>query len=223
MSKNIEVSISGASGRMGQELIKLIENEKSISAVAPYERKSKRLPSCDVVIDFSLPQGFSALLKACVEKRVPLVSGVTGLSENQMREIASAAKKIPILWSSNMSIGVAVLNSVLKNLAPLSDYEFQIEETHHIHKKDRPSGTAITLQKNLEKAVGKKLPEPISIRGGGVFGIHEVHSLGPEETLTLKHCALNRTVFARGALRAARWLASKKPGLYSLQDVLGLD
>ncbi|MGE3973152.1 MAG: 4-hydroxy-tetrahydrodipicolinate reductase [Bdellovibrionales bacterium] len=217
--KKLNVCISGASGRMGQELKKLIESDKSLQWAAPYDRKKKTLGSSDVVVDFSLPEGFSELLAACVKSKTPLVSGTTGLTEKQKKEMEKASKQIPLLWASNMSLGVTTLKHMLKSLNQLSDYEFQIEETHHKHKKDKPSGTAITLQQSLEKAVGKKVPEPLSVRGGGVFGIHTVHVMGDEETLALTHTALNRTVFARGALIAARWLSKQKSGLYSLDDL----
>jgi len=220
MSQKLTICIAGESGRMGQELVALIEQEKALAKTKPFDRKKKALPACDVVIDFSLPEGLSSLLEACIKNKTPLVTGVTGLTESQKKQLQKAAKQIPVLWSSNMSMGIATLKKMLHGLKPLSDCDFQIEETHHIRKKDLPSGTALTLQESLQKAVGKKLPDPVSIRGGGVFGIHTIHVMGEEETLTLTHSALNRTVFARGALAAARWLAKRKHGFYSLEDIL---
>src|SRR5690606_34787756 len=103
-------------------------------------------------------------------------------------------------WASNMSMGVNVLNQMLKSLKSINDYEFFIEETHHVHKKDSPSGTAITIQKHLEKAIKKKVKKVTSFREGEVFGQHKVIVKGPEETLLIQHDALNRTVFAKGAV-----------------------
>ncbi|WP_374029484.1 4-hydroxy-tetrahydrodipicolinate reductase [Bdellovibrio bacteriovorus] len=125
-----------------------------------------------------------------------------------------------MLWSSNMSLGVAVLNEALKSLSAISHFDFQIEELHHNKKKDKPSGTAITLQENLEKAVGRELPEALAIRGGGIFGVHKIYAMSDEEVLTFEHTALNRTVFAKGAVQAAEWLVKQKPGLYQIRDVL---
>lgn len=131
-----------------------------------------------------------------------------------------ASKKIPVLWASNMSMGVNVLNQMLKNLNAIRDYDFYIEETHHIHKKDAPSGTALTIQKHLEKAIKKKVKDIVSYREGEVFGQHKVIVKGPEETILIQHDALNRTVFAKGAVTCAKWILKKKPGHYSIEDVL---
>ena len=119
-----------------------------------------------------------------------------------------------------MSLGVAVLNQALELCSQLEGFDFQIEEFHHKRKKDNPSGTAITLQENLEKATERKLPPPIGMRGGGLFGIHKVWAFSEEEALLFEHQALNRAVFARGALKAARWLSQQEPGLYGMKDVL---
>ena len=119
-----------------------------------------------------------------------------------------------------MSLGVAVLTEALEVFSKISQYDFQIEEFHHNRKKDRPSGTAKSLQEKLEHSVGRKLPEPVSIRGGGIFGVHKVHAMAEEEHLVFEHIALNRAVFARGAVEAAQWLCSKKKGFYSMRDVL---
>ena len=155
-----------------------------------------------------------------MDNEIPFVSGTTGLSRTDHLLLTKASKKIPALWAPNMSLGVAALERAIEALKSLSHFDFQIEETHHIHKKDSPSGTALRLQKTLEKTVGRKLPDPLAIRGGGVFGIHQVHALGSNETLIFEHRALNRKVFAEGALFAAAWLSHKKKGLYTIQDVL---
>jgi 4-hydroxy-tetrahydrodipicolinate reductase len=109
---------------------------------------------------------------------------------------------------------------MVRELRRLEGFDLQVEEVHHIHKKDRPSGTALRIQAEIENAVGRKLPEPVAIRGGGVFGIHRIFAMSADETLTLEHSALNRLVFARGALRAAHWLVLRSPGLYTIENVI---
>lgn len=175
----------------------------------------------DLVIDFSLPHLTVDVVGWCLNHKKPLVSGVTGITEEQRALLASAGAQIPVLWAPNMSLGVAVMARMLSAFSLLEGFEFQLEELHHKHKKDRPSGTALFLQERLHEAVGKVLPDPVAIRGGGIFGIHRIWAMGEEETITLEHTAMNRRVFARGALKAADWLLSKSPGLYRMDDVLG--
>jgi 4-hydroxy-tetrahydrodipicolinate reductase len=177
--------------------------------------------ACDAVIDFSLPEATDDVISWCVSMKKPLVSGVTGISEAHRAAFTRAGEKISVLWAPNMSLGVAVLARVLAGLGKLEGFEFQIEELHHSQKKDKPSGTALFLQERLEAAVGRECPDPLAIRGGGIFGIHRIWAMGAEETLTFEHTAMNRRVFARGALKAARWLINQPKGLYSLDDMLG--
>ncbi len=228
-----KLAIIGISGRMGVELVTLapeagfqVRSGVALQAARRGEieivtRVQDLKPAdVDLVIDFSLPELTDDVITWCETNAKPLVSGVTGISESQKTAFQRAARKIPVIWSSNMSLGIAVLTRLLAGLKALEGFDFQIEETHHNRKKDAPSGTALSLQTALKTALGRDLPEPLSIRGGGVFGIHRVMALGEEETLTLEHTALNRRVFARGALRASRWLISQKPGLYRLEDTI---
>ncbi|WP_413943734.1 4-hydroxy-tetrahydrodipicolinate reductase [Bdellovibrio sp. HCB-162] len=222
--KKIKVGLVGSSGRMGKEIIQVIENSAGCEVFYPFGRNdkwdAKKAKAVDVWIDFSSPDALKDVLKRAAENKTPVVCGTTGFTKKEKDLLEQYAKKIPVLWSSNMSLGVAVLNEALKSLAAISHFDFQIEEIHHNRKKDKPSGTAITLQENLEKAVNKKLPEPLAIRGGGVFGVHKIYSMSDEEVLTFEHSALNRTVFAKGAVQAAEWLVKQKPGLYQIRDVL---
>ena len=118
--------------------------------------------------------------------------------------LTKAAESCPVLWSANMSLGVNFVAELIKSLSVLEeDFDFQIEETHHRHKVDKPSGTAILLQESLQAKLKKTLPEPLSVRGGGVFGIHKLMAMSEEETITIEHVALNRKVFAKGAVKAA--------------------
>lgn len=222
--KKIKVGVIGPAGRMGKEIVGVIDSNPRCELFYPLNRDdkfdAKKAKQVDVWIDFSSPEALKDVLKRAAENKTPVVCGTTGFSKKEKDLLAQYAKKIPVLWSSNMSLGVAVLNEALKNLSAISHFDFQIEEIHHNRKKDKPSGTAITLQENLEKAVGKKLPEALAIRGGGVFGVHKVYSMSDEEVLVFEHSALNRTVFAKGAVMAAEWLVKQKPGLYQIRDVL---
>lgn len=225
MSKKLKIGLLGAGGRMGLEIQNLILQIKDFELVyAPSSKdvwNDKLAKNVEVWIDFTNADAFKGVLKKIEKYNRPLVSGTTGISASDKKVLNNLAKKIPVLWATNMSVGVAVLNEALKVFSEISDFDFQIEEIHHNRKKDAPSGTAITLKENLEKAIDKKIPDTLSIRGGGVFGVHKIYALSDEEVLTFEHSALNRTVFAKGALRAARWLAkNKKPGLYKISDAI---
>lgn len=220
----LKVGLSGASGRMGTELRALIAEDKSLALAGEANRagdwKKVDAAAIDLVIDFSNPEGFQQALRWCLAEKKPLVSGTTGLSSDDQVKMAQAGAKIPLLHSANMSLGIAVLGAMLKAFGPVGDWDFQIDEIHHSQKKDKPSGTALLLQSQLTKVLGRPLPEPHATRGGGVPGIHQIWAMGPEETLLLQHTAFHRRVFARGALKAARWLFDKKqPGLYDLSDL----
>lgn len=222
--KKVKIGLIGSAGRMGQEIADVIHNNSRCELVyAPLRGEkwdAKKAKAVDVWIDFSSPEALKEVLKKASENKTPVVCGTTGFTKKEKDLLKTYSKKIPVLWSSNMSLGVAVLNEALKSFAAISHFDFQIEEIHHNRKKDRPSGTAITLQENLEKAVDKKLPEALAIRGGGVFGVHKIFAMSDEEVITFEHTALNRTVFAKGSVQAAEWLVKQKPGLYQIRDVL---
>ncbi len=222
----IDVVIGGMSGRMGKELLQIAESE-SVQVLGGLSRSNPSLKTLigagarpQVVIDFSLPSATSLLVKECRELKIPLVSGVTGLSVAQVAELRAAAHDIPILHSSNMSVGVQILAKALEALRGVEGFDVVIEETHHRNKKDRPSGTALFLRDELVRRIGREPAEIVSLRGGGVIGEHRVLAMAESEVLTFQHTALSRSVFARGACRAARWLVAQGPGLYSLRDVL---
>jgi len=234
MKKKMKVGLVGASGRMGQEITEILKTKNNLELFLAVCRKSslaeftytRETPNCpeakevDIWIDFSGPEILKSLLSVAIKNSTPVVSGTTGLAPTEQAALKKASAKIPVLWASNMSLGVAVLTEALEVFAKINQFDFQIEEFHHNRKKDRPSGTAKSLQEKLEKIVGRTLPEPLSIRGGGIFGVHKVHAMADEEHLVFEHMALNRAVFARGAVEAAQWLCSKKKGFYSMRDVL---
>ena len=222
--KSVRLAIHGSDGRMGKEIISILNDDKGARFISGHDRDARLglldSKSMDVLIDFSQPKGLIEAIKWCVRENRPLVSGTTGLVAGEKKILMAASKKIPILWSSNMSLGIAILESLLSQLPLEKNFDFQIEEFHHNKKKDRPSGTALLLQGALEGSQGRKLPSPLSIRGGGIFGVHKIHMMSEEETLTFEHTALNRKVFARGAVAAAKWIFQKPAGLYQMRDVL---
>lgn len=197
----------------------------------------------DVVIDFSTPVAAEKSVDYCVRKNAALVSGTTGLADGQREKIKAAAEKIPVIQATNMSVGMNVLFSLAGKVASMlgEDYDIEILEQHHRFKKDAPSGSALTLAENICRATGRKFPDCLTqgrsgkdtlrqkgtigihaVRAGDITGKHEVIFSTLGETVTLNHTAHSRDTFARGALRAAKWLIGKKPGLYSMADVLGL-
>ena len=177
------------------------------------------VPAFDVAVDFSLPEGFDAILALCLERGVALVSGTTGLDDAQRAAIDAAAARIPVLWASNFSLGVAVLHELVERAArALPGWDCDIVEIHHVRKLDAPSGTALTLGAAAE--AGGATPRYASLRAGDVVGEHTVQFAGQGERVELVHRATNLDVFARGALHAARRLCGSGPGQYRLADLL---
>ncbi len=197
----------------------------------------------DVLIDFTFPEVSLGHLKACAEQGKAAVIGSTGFSKEQLAEVNTYVKKIPCVLSPNMSVGVNVCFKVLADLAKILGPEFDAEivEWHHRLKKDAPSGTAVRMGEVVAKALGRdyqkaakyhregmtgvRTNEEIgmqTVRGGDIVGEHTVYFIGMGERIELTHRAHTRDMFARGAVRAAKWVVGKKPGLYDMQDVLGL-
>lgn len=226
----MKVFVSGATGRVGKELRQLIQGDESMSFVGGFAREEqsenqivndykKAETTADVVVDFSLPESFSKTLDFCRQNKVALVSGTTGLFEDQKSQLTEAGKDIAVMWSANMSIGVHLMKHLLAKLPLLDSFDVQMTEHHHKHKKDAPSGTAVLLQEVLDEK-SPDLPRPLSVRGGGIYGNHLVELMSEEEILRIEHQALNRAVFAKGALKAAQWLVNKQPGVYQMEHVL---
>ena len=216
----------GAAGRMGQTVLDLAQSDREIEIAArcdlgdPIERAMK---NCDVAIDFSQADSIDEVCRAALQHGKSLVIGTTGHSQPQRKTIGETAHSLPIVLASNFSVGVNVLFWLTQKAAELlgSDFTPEIVETHHEMKKDAPSGTAKTLAEILKAMRNSEIPIQ-SIREGDVVGEHTVIFSGPGEQLELTHRAANRGIFARGALRAAKWIVDKPPRLYSMQDVLGL-
>jgi len=226
--KPVRVLLVGSAGRMGKTIAAVAESDPNIDIVAKCDLGDPVEPAakiCDVVIDFTQAAATEEICRAALQHRRALVIGTTGHSPEQRQKIEKAADSLPVVLASNFSVGVNVLFWLTRQTAAMLGREFapEIFETHHRTKKDAPSGTAKTLAEILRTA--RKMDDQIpiqSIREGDVVGDHTVVFGGPGERLELTHRASSREIFARGALRAARWIIDKAPGLYSMQDVLGL-
>jgi 4-hydroxy-tetrahydrodipicolinate reductase len=227
-SSPVHVLLIGAAGRMGKTIGDLADGDPKIEIVARCDLGDSIEPAmqnCDVAIDFSQADASAEICRVGLKHRKALVIGTTGQSREQRSIIEETAQSLPIVFASNFSIGVNVLFWLTRKAAEQlgSDFDAQIVETHHKMKKDAPSGTAKTLAEVLKAAKKTQAEIPIqSIREGDVVGEHTVIFNGPAERLELSHRAASREIFARGALRAAKWIIGKPPGLYSMQDVLGL-
>jgi len=227
-SSAVRVLLVGAAGRMGRTVVDLAKADPKIQIVAECDLGDSieaAMQNCDVIVDFSHADAIDEICRAASQHGKSLVIGTTGHSQEHRRIIEKAAESLPIVFASNFSIGVNVLFWLSRKAAELlgPDFSPEIIETHHKMKKDAPSGTAKTLAEALK--VAQKIQDEIpiqSIREGEVVGEHTVIFKGPSETLELTHRAADRGIFARGALRAAKWIVDKRPGLYSMQDVLAL-
>lgn len=255
--KIIELAIAGAAGRMGRSLLELAAGDDRFRVVAALEAaehqqvrsagpgagpaplSSQLGARCDVLIDFSAPAGTMHWLEECERRGVAMIIGTTGHDEQQAARIAAAAQHLAIVRSANFSLGIALLSHLAGRLAAIlgPGYDIEIVETHHRHKKDAPSGTALLLLDQVLAATGRSRADAAfgrhgpsgerpagqvgvhALRMGEVVGAHEIHFASAAETVTLRHTAHSRQAFAAGALRAAAWVAGRPPGLYSLDDV----
>jgi 4-hydroxy-tetrahydrodipicolinate reductase len=261
-----KLAVCGAAGRMGRRILALAGEEGRFEVIGAIEKaghpdlgKDAGIlagvaqlnvaitddfpPKADIVIDFSLPEAADRTVDYCVKQNAALVLGTTGLGEKQHKAIRSASSKIPIVYATNMSVGMNALFALVGKVASMlgADYDIEIVEQHHRFKKDAPSGSALTLAQNICKATHRPYPDSLvygrqgkdaprskgqigmhSVRAGDITGVHSVIFSALGETVTIEHTANSRDTFARGALRAADWLINKKPGLYSMADALGL-
>jgi 4-hydroxy-tetrahydrodipicolinate reductase len=231
-----KIVIAGAAGRMGQRLHALAAQDPGLKAVyglevpgniaalpgLPIGSDKTQVQEGDVVVDFTVAEATVALLPEVVRARKAMVIGTTGFSADQEARIVGASQEIPIVFSSNMSLGVNVFFKVAQGVAKaLPGYSVHIQETHHTKKKDAPSGTALQAGKLIEKVSRQKVTYE-SFREGDVVGDHRIIFRGPADRLELFHHAESRDILASGALQAAKWVVGQKPGLYSMWDVLGL-
>ena len=231
----IRLLIHGASGRMGQALLRLAGDLPELQVVAAVQRRIGQrvvegvphfasselagVPAFDAAIDFSLPEGFDPVLALCVARGAAFVSGTTGISDGQRQALRDASGTVPVLWASNFSLGVAVLDELVERAAAaLPGWDCDIVESHHSRKQDAPSGTALSLGEAAGR--GGAQPRYASLRAGDIVGEHLVQFAAAGERIELVHRATNRDIFARGALHAATRLAGRAPGLYRVRDLL---
>jgi len=256
----LNVGILGSTGRVGSLLIDDLasDEEVQLSACHVYDKLEKPVPegtivtndmttfmdASDVVVDFSAPVATEILLKEIVENggTKPLVIATTGFNKHQQNLLLEASKKVPVLYATNMSMGVAVLNKLVSLASKaLREFDCEVVEQHHRYKVDSPSGTALTLAEHAATArdldldavrvsgrdgdIGARTKDEIgvmSLRGGDIVGRHTVGLYNDGEFIELHHTATSRNTFSRGAIKAAKWIVTQEPGLYSINDCLGL-
>jgi len=254
----IKVGVFGANGRVGKLLVEDLKETEGMSLSTVFVRSSLNftidpsvlvtsdmhtfLNACDIIIDFSLPDATERLLEEAMKSPKPLVIGTTGLSTHQLNLLKQASEEMPILYATNMSLGVALLNKlVYQASAALDGFDIEIVEMHHRHKKDAPSGTALTLSESAARGrgldidkvrvsgrdgnIGERSKDEIAVmalRGGDIVGRHTVGFYNDGEFIELNHTATSRNTFSKGALRAGKWLVDQDAGLYSISDCLEL-
>ena len=238
----LRVGILGFGGRMGQLLVTEALQRRDCKLSALYWRQHREgvllppdcmvsndldavIAACDVVIEFTTPDAAAIFATHAARQRKPLVSGTTGLHAEQQEAIKAAAQKIPLLQAPNTSLSLAVAKQLATLAARLlrgHDYDIGINDLHHRHKKDSPSGTAKALGSAVVAGNPDAHPVFAGQRLGSVVGEHDVIFAGQGEVLRIQHSVTDRAIFARGALAAATWLHDKKPGLYSMNDFLGI-
>lgn len=254
----INVGIHGSTGRVGRLLIENLMKDTDakpsvLHAIDDFgfatpkdaiitESVATLLTQSDVVIDFTISMGTQTLLEHALANPKPLVIGTTGLDEHQQNLLKEAATLMPILYSTNMSLGVAVLNRLVELASKsLSDFDIEIVEQHHRYKKDAPSGTALTLGEHAARGRGLNLDDVrvsgrngligertkneiaiMALRGGDIVGRHTVGFYNDGEFIEMNHTATSRDTFAKGAIKAAKWITKQPNGLYTISDCLGL-
>jgi len=270
MGRALKIIVAGAMGRMGQALVRFIDQAEDCELFGAVERPDHAdlgadigslllgrridvalendlwhcLPGAQAIIDFSQPEPTLLSARIAAENKIPLVIGTTGFSAEQKDEIRRAAQKAPMVLAPNMSVGVNLLFHLAGRAASIldEDYDVEIVETHHRHKVDAPSGTALRLAEIVAHERGVVDPETVfehgrqgavgprgrgkigihALRGGEIIGRHDLGFYSTGEVLTLSHHATSRDNFVQGAIRAAHWLQKQAPGLYDMLDVLGL-
>lgn len=249
----VNVIMHGCNGKMGQTISRLIEQEDTVQIVAGVDISDhirnhypvfKTITDCDVdadvIIDFSAASCVDALLDYCVKKQIPVVLCTTGLNQEQLLKVDECAQKVAVLKSANMSLGINLLQSLIKEATKVlteAGFDIEIVEKHHNLKKDAPSGTALALADSIREVLPqeyeyvydrsrrntqrpKKEIGISAVRGGTIVGDHDVIFAGEDEVITLSHRAYSKAVFGQGAVQAAKFLAGKPAGKYDMRDVI---
>lgn len=228
-ASKINIAIAGCTGRMGRALMHAVSDNANLHLSVTTDQSTLLAPHFDVLIDFTTPEATLSNLRFCLEHQKKIVIGTTGFSKAQLSTIKQAAHRIAIVMSPNMSIGVNLcLDLIYKAVKVLEKsvgdkLDIAIIEAHHRHKVDAPSGTALKMGEVIAAGLSTgNLPAFSSIRAGDIVGDHTVIFASEGERIEITHKASSRATFAQGAMCAVIWLQDKKPGLYSMQDVLAL-
>ncbi len=249
----VKMIMHGCNGRMGHVIADLCLEDDEIEIVAGvdafgestysfpvFRSLSECTKEADVIVDFSNASAVDGLLDHCADKKIPVVLCSTGLSKEQLEKVKETSKRVAVLKSANMSVGVNALMKVLKEVSPLfakAGFDIEIVEKHHNQKLDAPSGTAIALADSVNESLGneyeyvydrsqrrEKRPEKeigiSAVRGGTIVGDHDVIFAGLDEVVSFSHRAYSRAIFGKGAIQAAKFLAGKEAGMYDMADVL---
>ena len=248
----IKMLLNGCNGKMGKVISEMAKSSKTISIVSGVDKNSSSLnypcynhineceDDIDVILDFSRPDALDALCKYSKEKNIPIVFCTTGYTKDQLSQIHSLSEAVAVFHSANMSIGINIINNMLKSISNMlyKDFDIEIIEKHHNQKIDSPSGTALLLANTIKDSIedetnfingrnglSKRQPTEIgihAIRGGNIIGDHEIIFAGLGECIEIKHTAISRDVFAIGALKACEYIYEKDKGLYSMDDVVNI-
>ncbi len=234
----------GKSGKLGRMLMSMAKEDPfwhKVQGVGSHDDEESWSIKPDVVVDFSHPKSLERLLAFCLKRKCPLVIGTTGYTKKQMEAIKKAGEQIPLVYSANMSLGMNLLFSLAKDAAAIlkDSVDIEVVEAHHNQKKDAPSGSARSIVQAIEEGLGEKRDKTYgrvgeslrtkgeigmhSIRGGNIIGRHEAWFIHELESITLVHEAHDRSVFAKGALEAAKFAVTSTPGCYDMTHVLGLN
>lgn len=248
------IIMHGCNGRMGQVISDIVEHDENAEIIAgidiidnkknPYPVYAK-IEDCqeeaDAIIDFASANAVSNCLMYAVDRKIPIVLCTTGLNEEQIAKVAEASRKIAVLRSANMSLGINMLMKLVQEAAKIlasSDFDIEIVEKHHNQKLDAPSGTALALADSINEAMEhqyeycydrskvrqkreKKELGISAVRGGSIVGEHEIIFAGMDEVVEFKHIAYSKAIFAKGAIAAAKFLKGKPAGMYDMSDVIG--
>lgn len=247
------IILNGCNGRMGQAISKIVAEDENAEIAAGldinkcienpypvYTNPSECREDADVIVDFSHPSAFGALLDFALSRKLPIVVATTGLSDEQRNELVKASENIPVFFSANMSLGINLLIELAKKAEMILGDKFDVEivERHHNQKLDAPSGTALAIAEAISDTMDipaefvydrhsvrrKRRKNEIGIhavRGGTIAGDHDVIFAGKDEVIELKHSAASREVFAEGSVRAAHFMSGKTPGYYTMSDLIG--
>lgn len=219
----VRIGLIGSQGKMGLRLLSFIEKSQDFSLAWQLHSKSPRdgLPPADAIIDFSSPEALKDNLWLAQRSSTPIVIGTTGIGNEGKAALEASSSLIPVFWAPNFSIGIEFLKQTIETFASCLQKKFspKIIETHHVHKKDSPSGSALALAESLLVSWGEKPPIE-SVRLGNVIGKHTVVFSSEYEILSLEHESLSRDVFAEGALHAVNFLINQPPGLYGMKQLL---